>query len=201
MASARERRAALRGRTDGAFVPAIFIGQPATAEETAHGNATYGPKHSEGSSDGRAAVTVDGKPAAAGSTPAPPTIHLFDGEPVSEHGFIHRPEEPMKIQFTHINLHKAIDRMNAGKGHWSATSTRHNASETCSIELDTATQLVRISNGTACTYVPREGVENFGPTLEDAAAHAATLKAIAVAVAKANEEAIAATAETAATPA
>ena len=138
--------------------------------------------------------------------PAHLTARLVDVEP----GVITMPrfersedpeDQPMKTKHVSILLHSELDRMNGGKGQWSATSAAHQASETCTIEFNHAAQVVRISNGTACTYVPMNDVKRLGPTLEDATAHAETIELVKAEARRANEKAIAETAETAAQPA
>jgi len=130
--------------------------------------------------------------------PTPPAVHTYDGEPGTDYGFTTPEDPPMKILFQSVDLHKPLARLDAGKGQVTSTTTRHSVDHKVVIEYDTATQLVRISKGTACAYVPREGVECFGPTLDDAAADAAAKAKIAEATRLANEAAIAETAAAAA---
>ena len=136
---------------------------------------------SEGSSDSKAAGAPAGNPADAGANPAPST----NGD-------------SMKILFQSVDLHKALPRLDAGRGQATQDTTRFNVLHGVSIEFDTATQLVRIAKATACHYVPIHGVERFGPTLADAEldakakAEVAEAKRLANEVAAAEAEAIAA---------
>lgn len=111
-------------------------------------------------------------------------------------------ESTMIIKFESVLLHKAVARLDAGKGQASHSTQAFNTKDHgVTIELDTASGLVRIAKGTATVHVPREGVERFGPTLEEAAAHRAALETIAVERRKANDSAEANAAAIAAIPA
>ncbi len=112
-------------------------------------------------------------------------------------------EQPsMKLSFVSIDLHKALPRLDSGRGQATQDTTRFNvAQQGVTIEFDTATQLVRLSKGTACHYVPLHGVERFGMTVEDSAIHAKAQADIAAAKAKAIADAQAETDRLAAVPA
>ena len=74
------------------------------------------------------------------------------------------------ISFASVTLHKALPRLDAGIGQATQSTTFFQAMAGLSIELDTASGLVRLSKGSVRRYIPREGVEFFGPTLDDAIA-------------------------------
>ena len=77
----------------------------------------------------------------------------------------------MKIQFSSVTLHKTVPRLDAGMGQATQETTFFDVLRAkVAIEYDTATQLVRISKGHACVYIPVAGVERFGPTVEEVAA-------------------------------
>ncbi len=102
-------------------------------------------------------------------------------------------ETPMKIQSVSVDLHKALPRLDAGRGQATQDTTRFNVStQGVGIEFDTATQLVRISKGTAYHDVPIHGVERLGMTLEGAAIHAKAQAQLAEEKRLANEAAAAA---------
>ena len=106
----------------------------------------------------------------------------------------------MIIKYESVLLHKALPRLDAGKGQASHSTQLFNVKEGVTIELDTASGMVRIAKGTATAHIPREGVERFGPTLEEAAIHAKALEQIAVDRRKANEAAAAEAEAAAAAP-
>ena len=101
----------------------------------------------------------------------------------------------MKIQFTSVHLHKTIPRLDAGKGQATQSTTHFTIETGHIIELDTASGVVRIAKGTAVANIPREGVERFGPTVAEAAAHVEMLQTIgrdkAAAIAAAEIESLA----------
>ncbi len=99
-------------------------------------------------------------------------------------------EEPtMKIRFTHIHLDKEIPRFAGGtKGLATSTTTFFDVERSgTTIELDTATQLVRLSRGEIAVYVPIGKVSSFGDTCE--AVHLAERNRRADAVAEADAKA------------
>ena len=110
-------------------------------------------------------------------------------------------EDPMPtIRFANITLHKSLPRLDAGIGQATQSTTFFQAMAGLSIELDTATGLVRLSKGAVCRYIPREGVEFFGPTLDDAIAEAKARDAETRRRVEANAAAELAAAEAAARP-
>ncbi len=80
-------------------------------------------------------------------------------------------EEPTmaKVQFTHIHLDKEIPRF-GDKGLASSSSTFFKQSDGVTIELDTATGIVRLSKGGVGVNVPREKVAIYGDVVEPTAA-------------------------------
>lgn len=96
-----------------------------------------------------------------------------------------------KIQFTSVTLHKEVPRLDAGKGRATHSTTFFDERAGVGIEYDPATCLVRISKGPAAVYVPREGVERFGPTVADAKAEADARAAMLAEQAAANAKAAA----------
>lgn len=133
--------------------------------------------------------------------PLPPLVSNLTARLVDDDHTEDTEEDPMKILFTSVDLHKALPRLDAGKGQATQDTTRHHVNHGVIIEYDTATQLVRLSKGTAVAYVPLAGVERFGPTLDDAALHAVAQAQIAEAKRLANEAAAADAATLAALPA
>jgi hypothetical protein len=76
---------------------------------------------------------------------------------------------PMKIRFVSVTLHKTMPRLDGGKGQATQDTTFFDVAKAgVTVELDTATQLVRIAKNHSCAYVPLSGVERFGATVEDA---------------------------------
>lgn len=95
-------------------------------------------------------------------------------------------EDPMPIKFTSVTLHKTVPRLDSGKGQATQATTFFDDRAGVAIEYDPATCLVRISKGDVAVYIPREGVERFGPTVEDAKREAESRAALARKQAEAN---------------
>jgi len=94
-------------------------------------------------------------------------------------------EQSMKIQYQSVHIKAEIPRLAGGDKGLAVSSTKFfHIDHGVTVEFDTATQLVRISKGDLCQYVPRDGVERFGPTLEDLATQALNTKARADLAAK-----------------
>ena len=72
------------------------------------------------------------------------------------------------IRFASVTLHKALPRLDAGKGQATQSTTFFQALGDLTIGYDATTALVQLRKGDVCRYVPREGVEFFGPTVDDA---------------------------------
>lgn len=100
-------------------------------------------------------------------------------------------ETPMKILFDSVELHSEVPRLDAAKGLAAHTTAFFDISQSKGIvlEYDTHTCFLRISCGFIATYVPREGVKRFGPTLEDVVAMKADARRRADAAAEANARA------------
>ncbi len=75
----------------------------------------------------------------------------------------------MKIQFTSVTLDKEIPRF-GDKGLASSSSTYFKASDGVTIELDTATGIVRLQKGDVERNIPREKIAEFGKIIVPTAA-------------------------------
>ena len=111
--------------------------------------------------------------------------------------------DPMPIiRFASVTLHKTVPRLDAGKGQATQETTFFDEAKAgVTIAYDSATGLVRLSKGDQAVYIPREGVQRFGPTLEDAALEAKARAAIAEQARIANAKAVAEAEAIAAQPA
>lgn len=75
------------------------------------------------------------------------------------------------MRFTSVILDVEIPRLAPEKG-LAAASTKFFEAERHKMVIELVGPLVRLSRGTAISYVPLSKVERFGPTLEEAAASA-----------------------------
>ena len=77
---------------------------------------------------------------------------------------LHETEEPgMKIQFASVQLREEIPRLASDKGLASSTTSFFDTARSgVTIELDTATSLVRLSKGAVAIHIPLHGVRSFG---------------------------------------